>query len=167
MYGYLVGGVRVDLWVLSKNVRVNIVDGVESGDICRLLFAHVRARHACELFLAELKKTGGLTRTEFSLFGWRLQRGEVEEDFTYSRKAFYRHVRRTLLSLGLIAIEQRLVGSKDFDIVHERLKEKYVPVRQPITKRPPDGLNLARLMWVLCKRWNDEFLAQNGGETRK
>jgi len=36
--------------------------------------------------------------------------------------------------------------------------EKYVPVRQPIPKRPPDGLNLPKLMWTICKRWNDEFL---------
>jgi hypothetical protein len=36
--------------------------------------------------------------------------------------------------------------------------DKYVPVRQPIQKRPPDGLNLVRLTWVICKRWNDEFL---------
>jgi parallel beta-helix repeat protein len=38
------------------------------------------------------------------------------------------------------------------------VKEKYVPVCQPIPKRPPDGLNLPRLMWTICKRWNDEFL---------
>jgi parallel beta-helix repeat protein len=38
------------------------------------------------------------------------------------------------------------------------VKEKYVPVWQPIPKRPPDGLNLPRLMWTICKRWNDEFL---------
>jgi len=39
--------------------------------------------------------------------------------------------------------------------------EKYVPVRQPIPKRPPDGLNLVRLMWIICKRWNDEFLVMD------
>jgi hypothetical protein len=148
----------VDLRVLTKNVRVNLVDGLESGDIYTLLFGEARAKHACKLFLEEFKKHGGLTREELSCFAWRLDRGEVEKGFSYSRKCFYRYVRRTLLTLGLIAIEQRLVGKSDFDLVHERLKEKYVPVRQPISKRPPDGLNLVRLMWVLCKKWNSEFI---------
>jgi len=54
-------------------------------------------------------------------------------------------------------IEQRLGEKQDFD-VKTFVRAKYVPVRQPIPKRPPDGLNLVRLMWVICKRWNDEFL---------
>jgi len=36
--------------------------------------------------------------------------------------------------------------------------EKYVPVRQPIAKRPPEGVYLPRLMWNICKRRNDEGL---------
>jgi hypothetical protein len=149
----------MDLRVLSKSIRLNIVGGIESEDIYTLLFVQTKARHACKLFIAELKKEGGLTRKELSMFAWRLERGQVEKDFKYGRRAFYRHVRRTLMSLGLLAIEQRLVGDSDFDLVHERLKEKYVPVRQPIAKRPPDGLNLPRLIWILCKHWNDEFRA--------
>jgi hypothetical protein len=61
------------------------------------------------------------------------------------------------LSLELVRLNQ-LVSTHDFDLSSDRLKEKYVPVRQPIPKRPPDGLNLPRLMWIVCKRWNDEFL---------
>jgi len=63
-----------------------------------------------------------------------------------------------LLTLGLVAIEQRFETKQDFDLTVFVVREKYVPVRQPIPKRPPDGLNLPRLMWIICKRWNDEFL---------
>jgi hypothetical protein len=93
-----------------------------------------------------------------SRFADDLEGGKVEKGFRYSRRQFYAQVRRTLLTLGLISIEQRLVSAQGFDIVSERVKEKYIPVRQPISKRPPDGLNLVRLMWIICKRWNDEFL---------
>ena len=65
---------------------------------------------------------------------------------------------QTLLTLGLITIEQRFGEKRDFDVKSFVVREKYVPVRQPIPKRPPDGLNLPRLMWTICKRWNDEFL---------
>jgi len=36
-------------------------------------------------------------------------------------------------------------------------RDKYVPVRQPIAKRAPDGLNLVRLTWIICRKWNSEF----------
>jgi hypothetical protein len=133
------------------------------GDICSLLFPRERAQHACNLFLGHLKTHGGLTRSELSQFAWDLQTGKIEKGFSYSRTRFYSNIRRTLLTLGLIAIEQRFVDTSEQDLAPERRRhrdvvEKYVPVRQPIPKRPPDGLNLPRLMWTICKRWNDEFL---------
>jgi hypothetical protein len=92
-----------------------------------------------------------------------LQAGKIEKGFKYSRTRFYTNIRKTLLTLGLIAIEQRFVDASEQDLAPERrghrdVVEKYVPVRQPIPKRPPDGLNLPRLMWIICKCWNDEFL---------
>jgi hypothetical protein len=133
------------------------------GDICSLLFAGKKAQHACRLFLEHLKRRGGLTRSELSRFTWDLQAGKIEKGFHYSRTRFYTNIRKTLLTLGLIAIEQRFVDTSEQDLAPERRRhrdivEKYVPVRQPIPKRPPDGVNLPRLMWAICKRWNDEFL---------
>jgi hypothetical protein len=133
------------------------------GDICSLLFPRERAQHACRLFLNCLKERGGLTRSELSRFAWSLQAGKIENGFRYSRTRFYVNIRHTLLTLGLVAIEQRFVGSPEQGLAPERRRyrdvvEKYVPIRQPIPKRPPDGLNLPRLMWTICKRWNDEFL---------
>jgi len=133
------------------------------GDICSLLFPQEKAQHACRLFLERLKRRGGLTRSELSMFAWDLQAGKIEEGFRYSRTRFYTNIRKTLLTLGLIAIQQRFVDAKEQNLTPERrrprdIAEKYVPVRQPIPKRPPDGLNLPRLMWNICKRWNDEFL---------
>lgn len=52
-----------------------------------------------------------------------------------------------------------LSGSQQREII-----EKYVAFRQPISKRPPDGLNLVRLTWLICKKWNDEFLEREGCE---
>jgi hypothetical protein len=63
-----------------------------------------------------------------------------------------------LFTLGLVAVEQRFETKHDFDLTSYVVRDKYVPVRQPIPKRPPDGLNLPRLVWIICKCWNDEFL---------
>lgn len=152
------------LRVLTRKIKMDLIS--DEGDVCELLFVQARARRACRLFLNYLKVHGGVTRTEMSMFADDLEAGEIESGFKYSRRQFYAQVRRTLLTLGLIAIEQRLVTKQDFDLIRERLKEKYVPVRQPISKRPPDGLNLVRLMWIICKSWNDEFLEQgeNGSQ---
>jgi hypothetical protein len=133
------------------------------GDICSLLFPQERAQHACRLFLNYLKRRGDLARSELSMFTWDLQAGKAEKGFRYSRTRFYTNIRKTLLTLGLIVIEQRFVDVSEQDLAPERWRrrdivEKYVPLRQPIPKRPPDGLNLPRLMWTICKRWNDEFL---------
>ncbi|MDI6904501.1 MAG: hypothetical protein QMD13_03270 [Candidatus Bathyarchaeia archaeon] len=146
----------MSLSVLTRKTKIELVSSEQ--DICELLFAQKRAQHACRLFLDYLKERGGLTRSELSKFVWDLEAGKVEEGFRYRQTSFHRQIRRVLLTLGLIAVEQRFETRQDFDLTSFVVREKYVPVRQPIPKRPPDGLNLPRLMWVICKRWNDEFL---------
>jgi hypothetical protein len=149
------------LRVLTRKAKMELISA--EGDICSMLFPQERAQHACRLFLEHLKRRGGLTRSELSQFTWDLQDGKIEKGFRYSRTRFYTNIRKALLTLGLIGIEQRFIDSPEQDLVPERgrhrdVVEKYVPVRQPIPKRPPDGLNLPRLMWIICKCWNDEFL---------
>ncbi|MDI6847517.1 MAG: hypothetical protein QMD23_05240 [Candidatus Bathyarchaeia archaeon] len=146
----------MSLRVLTRKTKIELVSSEQ--DICEFLFAQKRAQHACRLFLDYLKERGGLTRSELSKFVWDLEAGKVEEGFRYRRASFHRQIRRVLLTLGLVAVEQRFETRQDFDLTSFVVMEKYVPVRQPIPKRPPDGLNLPRLMWVICKRWNDEFL---------
>ena len=149
------------LRVLTRKAKMNLTS--LNVDICELLFAQARARHACRLFLTTLKSSGGLSRAELSRFADDLEHGKIEEGFKYSRRQFYAQIRRTLLTLGLMAIEERFVGVFSQDLTPERrfhrdVVEKYVPVAQPISKRPPDGLNLPRLVWNICKAWNDEFM---------
>jgi hypothetical protein len=84
---------------------------------------------------------------------------------SFSRKAS-RNFICWILSLGLIAIEQRFVDATEQDLAPERRRhrdvvEKYVPVRKHVPKRPPDGLNLPRLMSTICKRWNGGFLERH------
>ena len=151
----------MSLRVLTRKAKMELL--AAEGDICSLLFPREKAQHACRLFLVHLKRRGGLTRSELSRFAWDLQAGKVEKGFRYSRTRFYTNIRKTLLTLGLVAIEQRFVDVAEQDLAPGRgrprdVVEKYVPIRQPIPKRPPNGLNLPRLMWIICKRWNDEFL---------
>jgi len=54
--------------------------------------------------------------------------------------------------------EGRFGEQQDFDVKSFVVREKHVPVRQPIPKKTPEGLTLPRLAWTICKRWNDEFL---------
>ena len=105
-----------------------------------------------------MKERGGLTPSELSRFAWDLEAGKIEKSFKYRRTSFYRQIRKPLLTLGLITLEQRFGEKQDFDVKSFVVREKYVLVRQHIPKRPPDGLNLPRLMWIVCKRWNDGFL---------
>jgi hypothetical protein len=148
------------LRIVTRKTRMQLFN--EEGDVCSLLFSQKRAQRACRLFLAHLKKKGGLTRKEMSVFSWDLDRGRVEPGFRYRRSSFYRQIRKTLLTLGLIAIEQRFgTFEKEFDLKVDGVRDKYVAVRQPISQRPPDGLNLVRLVWIICKRWNDEFLSKD------
>ena len=146
----------MSLRVLTRKTKIELISSQQ--DICELLFAQKRTQHACRLFLEALKESGGLTRSELSQFAWDLEAGKIEKGFKYRRTSFYRQIRKTLLTLGLITIEQRFGEKQDFDVKSFVVREKYVPVRQPIPKRPPDGLNLVRFMWIICKRWNEEFL---------
>jgi hypothetical protein len=150
----------VALRTLNRKIRMDLMKC--DGDICELLFANRKAQHACRLFLNHLKCKGGLTKHELSLFAFDLDAGKVEAGFQYRRTSFYQQIRRTLLTLGLIAIEQRFVGRNEIRLEPERSRKrdiinKYVAVRQPIPRRPPDGLNLPRLTWVICHKWNEEF----------
>jgi hypothetical protein len=144
------------LRILTRKIKIELIS--EHQDICQLIFTQARAQHACRLFLEHLKTKRGLTREEMSKFAWDLEAGQIEKGFKYSRRSFYTQIRRTLYTLGLIGISQRLVPAQDWEVTYEKVKEKYVPIRQPIPKRPPDGVNLPRLTWIICKAWNDEFL---------
>jgi hypothetical protein len=152
----------VSLRTLTRKTKVQLFS--VDQDVCELLFSRKRAQHACRLFLEFLKEHDGLTRAELNRFSWDLHAGNIEKGFRYSRTRFYIQIRKTLLTLGLVAIEQRfIVGSLEPDLVpehryHKQVVEKYVAVRQPIPKRPPDGLNLPRLVWNICRAWNEEFL---------
>jgi hypothetical protein len=150
----------MSLRVLTRKTKMELISSED--DICQLLFAQKRTQRACKLFLNHLKQCGGLTRSEFSQFVWDLHNGKLQKGFTYQRSIFYRRIRRTLLTLGLITIEQRFVDLGEPGLSPERVKrrdvvDKYVAVRQPISKRPPDGVNLVRLIWIIAKKWNDEF----------
>jgi len=122
----------MSLRVLTRKAKMELISA--EGDICSLLFPRERAQHACRLFLEHLKRRGSLTRSELSMFAWSLQAGKVEKGFRYSRTRFYTNIRKTLLTLGLIAIEQRFVDAAEQDLAPERRRqrdvvEKYVPVR--------------------------------------
>jgi hypothetical protein len=146
------------LRILTRKIKMELIS--EQEDVCELIFTQKRAQHACRLFLEQLKAKRGVTRAEMSKFAWDLRHGKIEKGFKYSRRSFYTQIRRTLYTLGLIGIEQRLVPAQDWEITYEKVKDKYVPIRQPISKRPPDGVNLPRLTWIICKAWNDEFLTK-------
>ena len=149
------GEFNMTLRVLTRKTKMSLIPSEE--DICKLLFTRRKQQRACRLFLDWLKERGACTRSELSKFAWDLEAGKIEEGFKYRRTSFYRQIRKPLLTLGLITIEQRFGERQDFDVKSFVVREKYVLVRQPIPKRPPDGLNLPRLMWTICKRWNDEF----------
>ena len=150
----------MSLRTLGRKIKLDILH--PEGDICEMLFANRRAQHACRLLLAEIEKKRGLTRAEFNKFAFDLRDGKVEAGFRYSRTRFYEQVRRTLLTLGLIGIQQRPFILSRTEFEPERrfgrgLIDKYVLIRQPIARRPPDGLNFVRLTWIICEKWNREF----------
>lgn len=146
---------------IGRRVKMDILH--QEGEVCELLFANKRTQHAARLFLDELKKRGGLTRVEFGAFVRDLRDGKVEPGFKYSRTWFYTQIRKTLLTLGLVGIQQRPSDMRLEDFEPEKRRgsrgvvDKYVAIRQPIAKRPPDGLNLVRLTWIICEKWNKEF----------
>jgi len=143
------------LRVLTRKAKMQLIPSEE--DICELLFTHNKTQRACRLFLDWFKQRGACTRSELSRFAWDLEAGKIERGFKYRRTSFYRQIRKPLLTLGLIGIQQRFEEKETFGGKSFVTVEKYAPVHQPIPKRPPDGLNLPRLMWTICKAWNDEF----------
>lgn len=153
----------MSLRTLGRKVRMELLR--QDGDVCELLFNGVRAQHACRLFLDELRVKRSLSRAEFHRFSVNLAAGRIEDGFRYSMVRFYMKVRRTLLQLGLVGIERRpvSVGVGEFEPELRRgrggVVDKYVAVWQPIARRPPDGLNLVRLTWILCDRWNREVFS--------
>ena len=150
------GEFNMTLRVLTRKTKMSLIPSEE--DTCKLLFTRRKQQRACRLFLDWLKERGECTRSELSQFAWDLEAGKITPGFTYRRTSFYRQIRRTLLTLGLIEIQQRFEEKQKFEGKSFITVEKYIPVRQPIPKRPPDGLNLVRFMWIICKSWNEEFL---------
>ena len=155
----------MSLRTIGRKVKMDILQ--QDGDVCELLFNNRNAQHACRLLFDELKAKRGLTRAEFQQFACDLRDGKIEPGFRYSRTRFYVQVRRTLLTLGLVGIQQRPADSRASDLEPERRRaprgvvDKYVAVWQPIAKRAPDGLNLVRLTWVICEKWNREFFTED------
>jgi hypothetical protein len=129
-------------------------------DITKMLFSSRKTQHACRLFLNVLKERGSLSRRDVHQFSLDLMHGKIEEGFTFSRSHFYREIRHTLIAMGLVSMEARFVDPPRMELSPERKRRRevelrYVPVRQPIPVRPPVGLNLPRLIWVVCQKWND------------
>jgi hypothetical protein len=149
------------LRILTRKTKLGLLPIEE--DICKILFTKKRAQHACRLFLNLLRAKGSLSRTDMSKFAWDLDRGNLEKGFSYSRTRFYTEVRRTLISTGLLSIEARFIDSSQIvelspDRKRRRYEERrYVAVHQPISVHPPSGLNLPRLIWIVCSKWNKEF----------
>lgn len=154
----------MSLRVLTRKTKMELISSED--DFCKLLFAQHRTQVACRLFLDFLKQHRALSRRQLSRFSHDLQAGKVAPGFRYSRTQFYSQIRRTLMTLGLIGIEDRFSEKHDFDLVFTFVEQKYVPVRQPISKRPPDGLNLVRLTWIICNKWNREFLEEQNEPER-
>jgi hypothetical protein len=159
--------VSLSFRTIGRKIKMDILQ--QDGDVCELLFNNRRAQHACRLFLNRLKTRKGLTRAEFRKFATDLNDGKIEAGFRYSQTRFYFQIRRTLLTLGLVGIQQRPTDPRDMDLSPDRRRgsrgrggviDKYVPVWQPIARRPPDGLNLVRLTWIIARKWNDEFFVE-------
>lgn len=153
----------MSLRILTRKSKMGLLP-VEK-DVCLLLFETKKAQHACRLFLNAVKVHRGLSRREMSRFAWDLDAGKLERGFRYSRSRFYRETRKTLISNGLLSLEARMMPSEGLELSPERKRRKsvvrkYVAVHQPITKRPPDGLNLPRLIWIVCEKWNREFFGE-------
>jgi hypothetical protein len=159
-------GFELSLRSLGRIIKMELLS--EEDDIVKNFFTCDCSQKACRLLLNELKAKRGLTRTEFSNFGWALDKGTLKQapGFTYSRPQFYAQIRKTLLVLGLMGIAQRPMEIESSLVPsHQRRRdivEKYIPILQPITKRPPDGLNIPRICWMICQKWNEEFEESNG-----
>jgi hypothetical protein len=95
------------LRTISRKVKMELL--AEDGDITEMLFAHHTAQKACRMFLEELKLKNGFTRKEMNAFATALGSGKLGHK--YSRVRFYMQIRKTLLTLGLIGIQQRYVDT--------------------------------------------------------
>jgi hypothetical protein len=149
---------ELSLRFLTRKSKMSLLP-VEK-DVSKLLFISRSAQRACRLFLDEIKARKGLSRHELSELAWGLNSGKF--GFKYSRRSFYREVRRNLLSAGLVSFEARFSDDTTLELSpksrrRKHVAMKYVPVHQPISKRAPDGLNLPRIIWIVCHRWNMEF----------
>lgn len=160
------GLVKMALRTISRKIKIELLQ--QDGDITNILFQYPQTQKACRLFLNTLKTRRSFTREELSKFSWDLLNKKIDPDFSYSRDGFYETIRKTLLTLGFITITHRpATAEHELRLEPERknrrrdLIELYVPVLQPIKKRPPDGLNFVRLSWIICKKWNDEFFPTN------
>ena len=143
---------RVNLSLVEVARKARMMSTPSETDICTLLFRHKKTRKASRLFLEWLKENGqAASRREISQFGRELQGGQIEEDFTFSRKSFYTTILRRLVDLGLIGLRGRFDGKG-------RINEKYVPIYQPIPKRSPSRKNFWSIAWQICRKWNDEWL---------
>ena len=153
----------MDIRNLTRQIKRALMH--PEGDIPELLFNNKKTQHACRLFLDFLKLKGSCTREELSQFATDLHEGRIDKGFSFSRNKFYWTIRSTLLALGLIQIQDRFFEIQTVDLMPERGKRKnvhevYSVVKQPISTRPPDGIHLPRYCWILCKKWNDEFLQE-------
>ena len=95
----------MSLRVLTRKTKMSLIPSEE--DICKLLFTRRKQQRACRLLLDWFKECGACTRSELSKFAWDLEAGKIEKGFKYRRTSFYRQIRKPLLTLGLITIEQR------------------------------------------------------------
>jgi len=135
---------RVD--EIARKTRLSALSSEQ--DICKLLFAHKKTQAACRLFVSLLKThRGRVSPKQVSQFSRDIQEGKIQEGFTYSQINFYRTVFRRLVELGFIT-----------RFYMRREGWLYRAQDQPITHKPPGGRNFWNLTWMICKKWNDEFV---------
>ena len=126
----------------------------EKEDVCEVIFGHKKTVKACRFFLDWLRTVGGeASRTHVSSFARDLASECICEGFTYKRSNFYRTVLKKLMALGFISLQPRFDPKRKGKVSY-----KYVPIRQPIPKKPPlGGRSFWRLAWEVARQWNKEF----------
>ena len=119
-------------------------------DVCTLLFDHDKTRLACRVFLDWLKDNRRrASQSEISQFTRDLEAGRIKKDFKYTRKNFYRTLRRQLVDSGFLELYYGSYKGKRQWV--------YAPILQPIPVRPPGGHNFYHMAWQICERWNREW----------
>ncbi len=139
-----------------RNLRGYSRNGLLQGDICLILFRHVKTQRACRLFLDWLKsKNGEASRFEIVAFGRALQDGKVldvlqdgaiSEGFRYPMSSFYATVLNTLLKFGFMNKSPRYGKGL-----------VYVTVFQPIPQNPPLLNTWWGFSYMVAERWNKEL----------